>query len=56
MTLLLADKVRPGGEILFYTGSYAYDKAEGVAQELVRQRPFTHVADYKTLKVYRKQA
>ena len=56
MTLLLADKVRPGGEILFYTGSYAYDKAAVVAAELVRQRPFTHVADYKTLKVYRKQA
>jgi hypothetical protein len=54
MTLLLADKVKPDGEILFYTGSYAYDKAEVVASELVRQRPFTHAADYKTLKVYRK--
>ncbi|MFZ1105844.1 MAG: hypothetical protein WAN86_23795 [Hyphomicrobiaceae bacterium] len=56
MTLLLADKVRPGGEILFYAGSYAYDKAEAVAAELVKQRPFTQVADFKTLKVYRKQA
>jgi hypothetical protein len=56
VTLVLADKVKPGGEILFYTGSFAYDKAEAVAEQLVRQRPFAQVADYKTLKVYRKHA
>jgi hypothetical protein len=56
MTLLLADKVKPGGEILFYTGSYAYDKAEAVAAELVRTKPFAPAADYKTLKVYKKRA
>jgi hypothetical protein len=56
VTLLLADKVKPGGEILFFTGSYAYDKAEAVAAELVKLRPFTHAADYKSLKVYRKRA
>jgi hypothetical protein len=56
MTLLLADKVKPGGEILFYTGSYAYDKAEAVAAELVAKRPFAAAPDYKTLKVYRKRA
>jgi hypothetical protein len=56
MTLLLADKVKPGGEILFYTGSYAYDKAEAVAAELVKTRRFAPSADYKTLKVYRKRA
>jgi hypothetical protein len=55
MTLLLADKVKPGGEILFYTGSFAYDKAQAVAQELVKARPFALAADYKSLKVYRKQ-
>jgi len=56
MTLLLADKVKPGGEILFYTGSFAYDKAEVVALELVKARPFAPAADYKTLKVYKRQA
>jgi hypothetical protein len=56
MTLVLADKVKPGGEILFYTGSFAYDKAQAVEQELVRLRPFEPVADYKSLKVYRKRA
>ena len=35
MTLMLADKVKPGGEILFYSGSFAYDKAEAVGKELV---------------------
>ena len=55
MTLVLADKVKPGGEILFYTGSFAYDKAQAVAAELVKVRPFEPVADYKTLKVYRKR-
>jgi hypothetical protein len=55
VTLLLADKVKPGGEILFYTGSFAYDKAQIVQQELVKARPFDPAADYKTLKVYRKR-
>jgi hypothetical protein len=56
MTLLLADKIKPGGEILFYTGSFAYDKAEAVAGELVKVRAFAPAPDYKTLKVYKKQA
>jgi len=56
MTLLLADKVKAGGEILFYTGSFAYDKAEAVAQELIKVRPFEPAPDFKTLKVYRKRA
>ena len=50
MTLMLADKIRPGGEMLFYSGSFAYDKAEAVAQELVQQRPFEPAADYKSLR------
>jgi hypothetical protein len=55
MTLVLADKVKPGGEILFYTGSFAYDKAEAVSQELVKLRSFEPAPDYKTLKVYKKR-
>src|SRR5205085_8866354 len=30
MTFILADKVKAGGEILFYKGSFAYDQAEAV--------------------------
>jgi hypothetical protein len=56
MTLIMADKLRPGGEVLFYTGSFAYDKAEAVAQELVKLRPFAQAPDYQTLKIFKKQA
>jgi len=56
MTLMLADKVKPGGEILFYSGSFAYDKAEAVGKELAKQRPFEPAADYKTLRIFRKRA
>jgi hypothetical protein len=56
MTLIMADKLRPGGEVMFYTGSFAYDKAEGVAQELMKLRPFAPAPDYKSLKIFKKQA
>jgi hypothetical protein len=56
MTLLLAGRVKPGGEILFYSGSFAYDKAQAVAQELVKVRPFAPAPGYKSLQVYRKRA
>ena len=56
MTLLLADRVKPGGELLFYSGSFAYDKAEAVGREVVRQRPFEAAPDYKTLRIFRKRA
>lgn len=51
MTLLLADQVRPGGEILFYTGSYAYDVAERVEAELLRQRSFERRGTFKSLQI-----
>jgi hypothetical protein len=56
MVFLLADRTKPGGEILFYTGSFAYDKAEAAAKELMQTRPFDSAADFKSLKVYRKRA
>ena len=46
---MLADKLNPGGEILFYSGSFAYDKAEAVGQELCKQRPFEPADAYKSL-------
>jgi len=56
MTLVLADKLRPGGEILFYRGSYAYDKAEAVAAELLKLRAFEACGAYKSLVILRKRA
>jgi hypothetical protein len=56
MTLVLADKVKPGGEILFYTRSFAYDKAQAVAEELIAKHRFDDVGAHKTLKILRKRA
>jgi len=56
MALVLADKTRPGGEIHFFTGSFAYDKAQGVARELMRIGPFEDAGTYKTLRIFRKRA
>jgi hypothetical protein len=55
LALMLADKVRPGGEVLFYSGSFAYDKAEAVAAELVKQRAFGPAPDYKSLRIFKKK-
>jgi hypothetical protein len=55
MTLLLADKTRAGGEIHFYTGSFAYDKAQAVGAELVKTRPFDDAGTYKSLHIFRKR-
>jgi hypothetical protein len=56
MTLILADKLNTGGEILFYSGSFAYDKAEVVAAELCKQRSFEPAGAFKSLRIFRKRA
>jgi hypothetical protein len=56
MTLMLADKIKPGGEVLFYSGSFAYDKAEAVGKELTKQRPFEPVGEFKSLRIFKKRA
>lgn len=56
MTLVLADKLNPGGEILFYKGSFAYDKAEAVAKVLVESHAFEDAGEFKSLRIYRKRA
>ena len=55
MTLVCADRMRSGGEIHFFTGSFAYDQAQAVGAELVKQRPFDRVGTYKSLEIYRKR-
>ena len=56
MTLVLADKLKPGGEIHFYTGSFAYDKTFEAAAMLVKSGRFSEVAPYKSLQIFRKHA
>lgn len=54
MTSLLVDKLRPGGLVAFYTGSFAYDVAERVARTLHEQGRLVPADTYKTLALWRK--
>jgi hypothetical protein len=54
MTLVLADALKPGGEIHFYTGSFAYDKGQAAGRELVKTRGFVDAGTFKTLHIFRK--
>lgn len=54
MTLLLVDRLKPGGHMLFYSGSYAFDVAERVAAEVIKVRPMAPAGIFKSLVVYRK--
>jgi len=56
MALVLADKLKPGGEMLFYTGSFAYDQAELVASELIKQRALQPAGNFKSLRILRQRA
>jgi len=51
---VLTDKLIPGGRLLFYTGSFAFDAARSVIARLERKRPIVREPDFKTLRVYRK--
>jgi hypothetical protein len=52
---LFVDKLSPGGHVLFYTGSFAFDAAKPVIAELERTREVERIGLFKTLLVYRKK-
>lgn len=54
LTRALLKRTRPRGYVLIFTGSFAHDKAEGVAAELERAGEIAFLGAYKTLLVYRK--
>jgi hypothetical protein len=54
MAELLVDKLKPGGFVLFYKGSMAFDRARPVIDKLITRRPLRRVEDYETLEIYRK--
>jgi hypothetical protein len=56
MALVCVDSLKPGGELHFFTGSFAYDVAERVGAEIIKQRPMIKVGAYKSLMIYRKTA
>lgn len=49
-------KLRPGGHILFYLKSFAFDEAEAIVAGWAKAAAVEHVGEYKTLLVYRKRA
>jgi len=54
MATILVDKLRAGGEMLTFSGSFAWDKAEATAQALVEQGKLKPKGTYKSLKVWGK--
>lgn len=54
MVAVVADRLKPGGEIHFYAGSFAYDKAEAAGKELIAKGILEPAGEYKTLRILRK--
>lgn len=52
---LLSAKVRPGGFILFYSGSFAFERAREVIAEWAAESPVAELEPFKSLLVYRKR-
>jgi hypothetical protein len=57
---LLTDRTRPGGHILFFPGSYAFDRADHSAKDVIaaweKSRDVERLGMFKSLLVYRKRA
>lgn len=53
--LVLADRLRPGGEIHIYSGSFAFDRALDAVRSVVRQRSFDELPAFKSLRSWRKR-
>jgi len=51
---VVLQRLRPGGRLLFFTGSFAYDKAEAIAKDLVREGLVVADGTYKSLVIFRK--
>src|SRR5262245_29265979 len=47
VTNLLTDRTRPGGHVLFYTGSFAFANAKTVIAQWEKERPVERVGEYK---------
>ena len=54
LALSLVEKLVPGGWLLFYTGSFAYDKAAAIADRLEAEGRLLPAGSFATLRVCRK--
>ena len=52
---LLARRTRPGGHLLFYKGSFAFDRAQAAIAAVERDVPIVRVGEFKTLLIYEKK-
>jgi hypothetical protein len=53
---LLIDRLVPGGRLLLYTGSFAYDKAAAIADRLEAEGRLVSAGTFATLRLCRKPA
>ena len=53
---MLVDRLRPGGHVLFYTKSFAFDSAVPVIAQLRQDRALERCPDHELLQIYRKTA
>lgn len=51
---ILLGRMRAGGHLLFYTGSFAFDKADALARVLEGEKKLERTGTFKTLLVCRK--
>lgn len=54
LTRILLDRMRAGGHVLFYTGSFAFDKAEALVAKLEQEKKLERAGTFKSLLVCRK--
>ena len=54
MAALLVAKLKTGGRVLFFSGSFAFDKAEAVAAQLLAHGLVSVEPAYKSLRIFRK--
>jgi hypothetical protein len=54
LTRALLANTRPGGKVLIYSESFAHDRAEAVADEMVKAKEIAYVGKFEKLVVYRK--
>jgi len=54
LTRLLVERMRPGGHLLFYTGSFAFDKASAIVATLTGENKMERAGTFKSLLVCQK--
>lgn len=51
---MLGDRLRPGGRMLFYTGSYAYAQAQPIIEAWAATADVTEIEGFESLRIFQK--